>query len=36
MLNVNLDLTIADYVTIDFNAIVKYINLLGGIEIHVM
>ncbi len=32
MLNKNLDLNISDYVTVDFNAVVKCIDLLGGIE----
>ncbi len=32
MLNKNLDLNIADYVTVDFNAVVNCIDLLGGIE----
>ncbi len=33
MLNKNLDLNITDYVTVDFNAVVECINLLGGIEL---
>lgn len=32
MLNKNLDLKITDYVTVDFNAIINCIDLLGGIE----
>lgn len=32
MLNANLDLAITDYITVDFNAIVECIDLLGGIE----
>lgn len=33
MLNRNLDLAITDYVTVDFNAIVECVDLLGGIEL---
>lgn len=33
MLNTNLDLTISDYVTVDFNSIVECVDLLGGIEL---
>ena len=33
MLNKNLDLNITDYVTVDFNAVVECIDLLGGIDI---
>lgn len=33
MLNTNLDLAITDYVTVDFNAIVECVDLLGGIEL---
>ena len=33
MLNKNLDLNITDYVTVDFNAVVNCIDLLGGIEL---
>lgn len=33
MLNKNLDLAITDYVTVDFNAIVECVDLLGGIEL---
>lgn len=32
MLNSNLDLAITDYVTVDFNAIIECIDLLGGVE----
>lgn len=32
MLNKNLDLSITDYVTVDFNAVVNCIDLIGGIE----
>lgn len=35
MLNKNLDLNITDYVTVDFNAVVECIDLLGGIEMTV-
>ncbi|MFP3153098.1 LCP family protein [Lachnospiraceae bacterium ZAX-1] len=35
MLNTNLDLNITDYVAVDFNALVKAIDLLGGVEIDV-
>ncbi len=33
MLNKNLDLNITDYVTVDFNAVVECIDLIGGIEL---
>jgi len=33
MLNKNLDLNISDYVTVDFNAVVECIDLVGGIEL---
>ena len=33
MLNKNFDLNITDYVTVDFNAVVECIDLLGGIEL---
>ena len=33
MLNKNLDLNISDYVTVDFNAVVECVDLLGGIEL---
>lgn len=32
MLNANLDLAITDYITVDFNAIIECIDLLGGVE----
>ncbi|WP_072525319.1 LCP family protein [Clostridium sp. Marseille-P3244] len=35
MLNMNLDLDIEDYVTVDFGAIADTIDLLGGVEIEV-
>lgn len=35
MLNTNLDLNITDYVTVDFNAVVECVDLLGGVEITV-
>ena len=35
MLNKNLDLAITDYVTVDFNAVVECIDLLGGVEVTV-
>ncbi|MGN0349742.1 MAG: LCP family protein [Roseburia sp.] len=33
MLNTNLDLDITDYVTVDFNAVVECVDLLGGVEV---
>jgi len=33
MLNKNLDLNITDYVTVDFNAVVECIDLVGGVEL---
>ena len=33
MLNKNLDLSITDYVTVDFNAVVECVDLLGGITL---
>lgn len=33
MLNTNLDLDITDYVTVDFNAVVECVDLLGGVVI---
>ena len=33
MLNMNLDLDIEDYVTVDFGAIADAIDLLGGVEL---
>lgn len=35
MLNANLDLDITDYVTVDFNAVVECVDLLGGVEMTV-
>lgn len=35
MLNTNLDLNITDYVTVDFNAVVECVDLLGGVELTV-
>lgn len=35
MLNTNLDLNITDYVTVDFNAVVECVDLLGGIDLFV-
>lgn len=35
MLNTNLDLNITDYVTVDFNAVVECVDLLGGVEVTV-
>lgn len=35
MLNKNLDLNISDYVTVDFNAVVECVDLLGGVEVTV-
>ncbi len=35
MLNKNLDLAITDYVTVDFNAVVECIDLLGGVEVEI-
>lgn len=35
MLNRNLDLNITDYVTVDFNAVVECVDLLGGVELTV-
>lgn len=35
MLNANLDLNITDYVTVDFNAVVECVDLLGGVVIEV-
>lgn len=35
MLNVNLDLNITDYVTVDFNSIIECIDLLGGVEMEI-
>lgn len=35
MLNRNLDLNITDYVTVDFNAVVECIDLVGGVELSI-
>lgn len=35
MLNKNLDLNITDYVTVDFNAVVECVDLLGGVELFI-
>lgn len=35
MLNKNLDLSISDYVAVDFNAVVDAVDLLGGIELDI-
>ncbi len=35
MLNKNLDLDIKDFVTVDFNAIIEAVDLLGGIELDI-
>ena len=35
MLNMNLDLNITDYVTVDFTAVAEAIDLLGGVEINI-
>ena len=35
MLNKNLDLDISDYVAVDFNAVVKLVDLVGGIDLEV-
>ncbi len=35
MLNTNLDLNITDYVTVDFNAVVECVDLLGGVELEI-
>lgn len=35
MLNTNLDLNITDYVTVDFNAVVECVDLLGGVQVTV-
>ena len=35
MLNKNLDLDIKDYVTVDFNAVVKAVDLIGGIDMEI-
>ena len=35
MLNMNLDLDIQDFVTVDFTAVSDVVDLLGGIEIEI-
>jgi LCP family protein required for cell wall assembly len=35
MLNKNLDLDLHDYVTVDFNAVVKAVDLIGGVDVEV-
>ena len=35
MLNKNLDLNLHDYVTVDFNAVVKAVDLIGGVDVDV-
>ena len=35
MLNTNLDLSITDYITVDFNAVVECVDLLGGVELEI-
>ena len=35
MLNKNLDLSLQDYVTVDFNAVVKAVDLIGGVDVDV-
>ena len=35
MLNKNLDLNLHDYVTVDFNAVVKAVDLIGGVDVEV-
>ena len=35
MLNKNLDLSITDYIAVNFNAVVKVIDLLGGIDLEI-
>lgn len=35
MLNTNLDLNITDYVTVDFNAVVECVDLLGGVDLFI-
>ncbi len=35
MLNRNLDLNLSDYITLDFNAVVKAVDLVGGVEVEV-
>lgn len=35
MLNKNLDLALADYITVDFNAVVRAVDLVGGVDVEV-
>ncbi len=35
MLNKNLDLNLHDYITVDFNAVVKAVDLIGGVDVEV-
>ena len=35
MLNKNLDLDLHDYITVDFNAVVKAVDLIGGVDVEV-
>ena len=35
MLNKNLDLDLKDYITVDFNAVVKAVDLIGGVDVDV-
>lgn len=35
MLNKNLDLDLHDYITVDFNAVVKAVDLIGGVDVDV-
>ena len=35
MLNKNLDLDLRDYITVDFNAVVKAVDLIGGVDVDV-
>ncbi len=35
MLNKNLDLSLSDYITVDFNAVVRAVDLIGGVDVDV-
>ncbi len=35
MLNKNLDLNLQDYITVDFNAVIKAVDLVGGVDVDV-
>ena len=35
MLNKNLDLNLSDYITVDFNALVRAVDLIGGVDVDV-